>query len=109
MDVRGRTHAAPQGAFHQAVLARRVLPGERERADGDVFRTIRSNPAATFGFVLDAVGRPAQPGTSTPGEAAARAKLVNALSRVTAPGLRDRELRSFCDWIPIVAEFSRCS
>jgi len=83
-----------------------MLPGERERADGDVFRTIRSNPEATFGFVLDAVGRPAQPGTSTPGEAAARAKLVNALSRVTAPGLRDRELRSFCDWIPIVAEFS---
>src|SRR5207244_4816812 len=45
---------------------RRMLPGERERADGDVFRTIRSNPEATFGFVLDAVGRPAQPGTSTP-------------------------------------------
>ena len=73
---------------------------------GDVFREISLEPKATFRMLLTRLDTP-PPGPAPPsGEAAVRQKLVASLQRIDAPGLADRKLADFQEWIPVVAEFS---
>jgi hypothetical protein len=71
---------------------------------GEVFRAIAENPGGTIAAVI----RESVPDRTTeaPGKIAAWEKLERALSRVSAPGLSDRQLETFRDWIPVVTEFS---
>lgn len=72
---------------------------------GEVFQALRRSRGSSFADFLTSIPPPTKP-PRPPAEAAVWQKLRRSLEAIGESGLADRELESFAEWIPIVAEFS---
>ncbi|MGH3015635.1 MAG: hypothetical protein ACRDNN_11865, partial [Gaiellaceae bacterium] len=72
---------------------------------GEVFQALRRSRGSSFADFLTSIPPPTKP-PRPPAEAAVWQKLRRSLEAIGESGLGDRELESFAEWIPVVAEFS---
>jgi hypothetical protein len=72
---------------------------------GEVFQAVRKSPSSSFAAFLTDLPPQTKP-PRPPAETAVWDKLLRSLGAISQSGLADRELQSFADWIPVVAEFT---
>jgi hypothetical protein len=72
---------------------------------GEFFQAVRKSPTSSLAALLKDLPPPTKP-PRPPGEMAVWDKLVHSLSTISREELPDRELKSFAEWVPVVAEFS---
>jgi hypothetical protein len=72
---------------------------------GDLFQAVRESASSSFSKFLETLPPAADPPRSA-GETAQWDRLLRSLTAIGDTGAPDRDLQSFIQWLPIVAEFS---